>query len=176
MAKYFTYSGLYYAVSHGDKTQFVVQTDKLENFNDSPLIVNAAYVNAPIFGFKELHITRVCAIYEANAANTDIFMYVCTGNRSLQYMVIPVGCNCTVKAGTMLICSPTGIDIPVEPQGAPGTTSRVSLIIIGIVGVNAADDCTVTFEGYYRGEPSPTIEVPPQRTAVDEINVWPWKR
>ena len=179
MATYMTFNnGLYYEVPLPDRVQFVVQTDTMLNFNDNLLVVNASYVNPPIWGYRELHITRVSLIYIANAANTDVFVYVCTGRDPIKYIAVPVSCNCTIKAGTQISSSIPGLDIPIEPRGDPGTTSRVQFILVNVIGVNAADDATIVFEGYYRGEPNPQIVSAPIKTdtTIREINVWPWKR
>ena len=153
MAKYFSYDGLIFEYPMSDdRTGFIIQSVKYDNFNDSPLIANAAYfATAPIWGHAELHITRVATIHEANAANSRVLQYVATGNDPSRYIVVPAGFGGLTLAGETVITDSGEVDIPIEPTGAVNTTSRLAFIIIGIADYHASDDLTLVFQGWHRG-------------------------
>jgi hypothetical protein len=173
MVKYLWYSGqIFEYPMDDDKTGFIVQSDKLENFNDAIVVANASYFEAaPIWGHDELHITRLATIYEANAANSRVFQYICTGNDPIKFIAIPAAfCTATVAGQTSVICSGE-IDIPIHPSGAPDSPSRLQFILISIAGVNAADDLTIVFQGWHRGwrQSAPAEEREPQPVVLDGI-------
>ena len=82
MVAYLRFGGLqwFFPMSEG-RTGFIIQSDLLENFNTTPVIGNASYFkDAAIWGHKELHLTRVQALYTATAANSVVFQWIVTGH------------------------------------------------------------------------------------------------
>ena len=155
MTKYLRYSGRHvqYPLS-GSRTGFIVQPDKYENFNDATVIANASYLReTPIWGHTELHLTRLWLTYKYNAANTKVAVAVITGPVYNEYIAVPVIC-CAVSAAGVVERHfySDEFDIPMDPSGEPGTTSRIQFIIIAVDGVNAADDVTLVFQGWYRDD------------------------
>ena len=166
MPKYLTYAGthLTYPLSIG-RTGFLVQSATLENFNDSMVIANAAYFkDAPIWGHKELHLTKAWVIYVFSAANTKVSLLAATGPNPTAYVAVPlIDSELSTAAGQKMIESELE-DIPLEPTGESNNTSAVQFILIPIVGNNAADDVTLVFQGWYRDE---IPEIPASESVPD---------
>ena len=155
MAKYLTYDGTHITYPlPGGKTGFIIQSVNLENFNDTPVIANASYFkDAPIWGHTELHLTRVWMIYKFNAANTKVALYVATGPKPIAYIAVPLLCCAVSAAGVVTRAFESEPqDIPLDPSGEVGTTSRLQFILIPITGVNAADDVAIVFQGWFRDD------------------------
>ena len=156
MVGYFEYTGLHieYPLS-GGRTGFIIQSKTKENFNTTPLIANASYFkDAPIWGHTELHLTRAWLIYAFNAANTKVALYATTGPDPIKFLAIPLLCCAISTAGVVSKAFTTEpeTDIPLDPSGEVGTTSRVNFLMMTVSGVNAADDATVVFQGWYRDD------------------------
>ena len=173
MVGYFADSGLvwYYPMSEG-RTGFICQTALLENFNTTPLIVNASYFRSlQCWGATEVHLTRLWLIYIAAAANTIINASVATGNKPAAYILVPACELAATAAGFTHTLDSEEMDIPIEPTGQQTGTSYAQFILIALSAYNLADDCAVIFQGWYRTL-TKTDAPMPTPVVLDGIKSW----
>ena len=157
MVGYFEYTGLCveYPLS-GGRTGFVIQSKTEVNFDTTPMIANASYFrDAPIWGHTELKLTRAWINYVFNAANTKVALFAAIGPEPVKFLSIPLICCAISTAGIVSKSFTTepGIEIPLEASGVELTsTSGLQFLLLTVSGVNAADDVTLYFQGWYRDD------------------------
>ena len=169
MGKYWPYA------LDDDRNGFLLQTAKKVDFNTSPLIANASYLRGvPIWGHPELRITRVWADYYAEANDTRVRFYLCTGADPIGFISIPLGEIAATKDSMDNPFDSGEIDVSMEPVGSSATTSGVQFLLMTAANYAAGDDVTVRVQGWYRGAPqttqwAPTPPPEPQSVILDGI-------